>query len=89
MTTCPHEDVTLMCPFGCGETVDSDTRMCSVCHEGVDPVRVCVYCDEELGTLGEHEQAQYECSRTIPPHFPSMVLKENDREQCIECGGVR
>lgn len=56
MTTCQHEDVTLMCPFGCGETVDSDTRMCSVCHEGVDPVRVCVYCDEELGTLGEYEQ---------------------------------
>ncbi len=45
---CKHEDVMPHCPFGCGETVDSDTQVCSSCKEGVAPIMVCIYCDEEV-----------------------------------------
>lgn len=53
--TCGHEDAELRCPM-CGGPVDDEHRHCPTCHENVDPARVCLYCEEELGTLGEYEQ---------------------------------
>jgi hypothetical protein len=73
---CAHEDVELHCPF-CSRTVGPDTLVCMTCKEMVAAVRVCIYCGEEAP----------ECARTVPPHFPSMVLTESGAERCVECGG--
>lgn len=45
---CAHEDIELRCPFGCSGTVDADTLVCAGCQEMVAPVKVCVYCEEDV-----------------------------------------
>jgi hypothetical protein len=80
---CAHEDVTLECPY-CAGRVDADTRVCAACLAGVDPVRVCVHCDEELGTLGEYEDA---AARRAHPRHRHVLVEADAGVRCVECGG--
>ena len=75
---CAHDDIELRCPM-CTHIVDEDHRFCGTCLENVDPVRVCLYCEEELGTLGDYEQEV----RLLQQLTDSLAAV---KPRCPECG---
>lgn len=89
---CLHEEVTLICPFGCAGTVDEDFRVCQHCGQAVDPIRFCESCEEPVGTLGDYERATW---RDVPRHMHTWVLDAayidvpDIRERCTTCPAVR
>lgn len=73
--TCQHEDVTLVCPFGCGETVDSDTYVCSVCQEGVAPDAYCNLCEEVIMVAVPHGMSMKQVRAQVEDDRQATVLR--------------